>query len=397
MKPLLLIITLLFATLFFGFLFFSDIPPMVINWLDWDIKIDFFLLLILWLVSLLVFWMIIGILKTPKKIKHFLQKHKADKSTNQFNKAIVHYLKNEYDQVIENCSTITEEENYFEAQLMTACSYIHLNQLSNASNIIRILTRKYPQQAHLLQFLLAKWQFQLNEYHLAYETIANEIKENSPIPEKWFSLISATEYTGRLDEWQTLLPIAKKDLSRQDFKELKIKLHTIQINHTENSEHLKQVWNLIDSKARNELIIKKHYLDRCNKFGVKVDNLYAQIKELLKQNWNNNWLWDMANYNQLNEFHDLLDWCKKMTQQHNYPMDCSYYLSLSVIACRAKLWAISEGFLLQANKTFNKTEEEDIIIILVKNWITSQVEQKKTHKNLLNLMAKYGITWVHQD
>ena len=393
MKNFLLFILFFLLLLLAGFMLFSD-SIISIQWLNWNIEIDAFLLVVVWVMSFLVCATIVSILRTPRKIKTIIQKRKIGKSTSQFNRALLHYLNDDFSTAFDAFSVIKENENYFEAQLMSATSLMRIGELNKTTAIIRKLIRKYPKQGSLLQCLLGKWQLQNQEYHLAYETLANEIKDSSPLPQKWFLFMQATEKTKRLDEWQLLLPAAKKDLSRQDFKNLQTNLHKLQIQHAETANNLKHIWDNINNSERSIPIIAKTYLDRCNQLDLNTDNNYRQITYILKQKWNSEWLWDMVNYQQIKDFHNLLDWCKNTVKQQQHIEDCSYFLSLAVIACRAKLWAISEDFLIQANKSLNKTENDQIIITLIKGWIHSQVEQTPVSSQWTKLMQQYGMNWT---
>lgn len=396
MKKLILLLLFVFIVLLLGFILFSG-SVISIQWLDWNIHVDAFFLFLFWISGYILLMLLLTIYRIPRRIKTFVQKYKTSKSTSQFNKALLAYLNDDFDLSLDYFALVKDNENYFEAQLMSAIALIKMGEMTKTTAIMRKLMKQYPEQGTVLQCLLGKWQLKIGEYHLAYETLASEIKQSSPLVEKWFLFMQATEHTQRLDEWQLLLPEAKKELSRQDFRRLCHRLYALQIKHAQTPSQLKSIWEGIDHAAKQQPILIKNYLDRCDQLKIVVDDQLSKIKQILKQQWQSQWLWDMVNYLKVNDYHHLLDWCKGMVKQHHHAEDCAYFLSLSVIACRAQLWAISEDFLIQANKSLNKNEHDQITITLIRGWINDKIEQQEVPKQWADLMARHGMNWAIEN
>lgn len=393
MKKILLLSLVLLVILTLTYVLFSG-NLVYIEWLDWTIQIDAFFLLFVWLFGYVILSIFLGILKTPRRIKHFLQRRKTNKSTSQFNKALLDYLSEDFSEATELFSNIKENDHDFEARLMSSAALMQLGEMTKSTTYIRKLMREYPTQSSILQCLLGKWQLQQKEYHLAYETLASEIKQGSPEPKKWFLFMQATQHTGRINEWQLLLPIAKRELSRQDFKKLCVTLNTLQLKQAESETQLNSIWKEFNTATKQTPSIIKAYLDTSSYLQSNVNDMLAKIKQILKQQWRTDWLWDMVNYKQVDDFHHLLDWCKNTVKQKQHIEDCSYFLSLAVIAVRAQLWAISEDFLIQANKALNKSEENQITMTLIKGWIQLKIEGKPVPNQWSNLMQQHGMIWA---
>ena len=383
MKKVLFVLFLLISAFALIYLTLGFFPPMEITWQQWQIAVDPVVIILTLLIAWFSTQVMIATFRIPQRIRNHFRVASKDKSLISIANAAISIIRNDYSKTKELLERIHDTNVIYHSKLLKAYVALQQNQRSELDRLIRELLHDYPKKQPEIYTIYSQWLLKIGDYRRSFDMVVAELEADPENRRNWSALLELSEKTNNFEPWFEIQSKRTPILNKDQQHRLKIGLTMTKLGQSANEKELSNCWKDTSSRVKKDAYVMQRYVEKAIELQINI-NFFEYITNTLKLNWDESWLWYVANQSIIRDIHELIEWLRK-----HHPMNVgdTFHLAMASLCCRQHLWAIAKDYL---RKIKNASSE----CVLLDAWIETNINNQSQPKALKTLMSSQGMQWV---